>query len=94
MDGSTPGGRRTDSTPSGGQASILRRARISRDSEGEPIGVAVFITADELTDLGVDTAADAVTVAVENELLRLNNADNYRQVDLEIEGETNSGVEK
>jgi hypothetical protein len=33
-----------------------REARISRKSDGSPIGVAVFFTADELVDLGVNPA--------------------------------------
>ena len=33
-----------------------REARISRKSDGTPIGVAVFFTPDELVDLGVNPA--------------------------------------
>lgn len=33
-----------------------REARISRKSDGTPIGVAVFFTPDELVDLGINPA--------------------------------------
>lgn len=50
----------------------LRKARISQDGNGEPIGVAVFITADELTDLGIDPeAAEIVNVSIEDGRIRL-----------------------
>ena len=49
-----------------------REARVSRDGDGDPIGAAVFLTADELRALGIDpTTADAVTVSVENGEVRL-----------------------
>lgn len=44
-----------------------RTARLARDGDGDPIGAAVFLTADELADLGVDTdTTDTVNVAVED----------------------------
>lgn len=44
----------------------LRRANVSHTADGQPIGAAVWINADELADLGVDVdAADAVAYRVE-----------------------------
>ena len=49
-----------------------REARVSRDPEGDPIGAAVFFTADDLRELGIDpTTADAVTVSVADGEVRL-----------------------
>lgn len=33
-----------------------RRARLSRNTDGSPIGVALFVTAEELSMIGIDTA--------------------------------------
>jgi len=44
-----------------------RTARLARDGDGDPIGAAVFLTADELAELGVDTSTtDAVDITVED----------------------------
>jgi hypothetical protein len=44
-----------------------REVRVSRGPEGDPIGAAVFLTADELRSLGVEPArTDAVNVSVED----------------------------
>lgn len=43
----------------------VREARISQGVDGSPVGVALFLTADELCELGVDpTSADAVSMWV------------------------------
>jgi len=42
-----------------------RKARIARGHDGSPIGVAVFLTAEELTDLGIDpSSVDVVRIRV------------------------------
>ena len=42
-----------------------RWARLARDAEGEPLGVAVFLADDDLQQLGIDLAhADWVAYAV------------------------------
>lgn len=42
-----------------------REARLTRDGEGDPIGAAVWLNAEELAALGVDIAtADSVTYRV------------------------------
>jgi len=44
-----------------------REARLNRDGNGDPIGAAVWLNADELADLGVDVdTADAVAYRVED----------------------------
>lgn len=49
-----------------------REARVSRDPEGDPIGAALFFTADELRSLGVEPeTTDAVNVSVEDGEVRL-----------------------
>ena len=49
-----------------------RTARLARNGDGDPIGAAVFLTADELTDLGVEPErTDAVNVSVEDGEVRL-----------------------
>ena len=49
-----------------------RAGRIARDSNGDPIGVALFFTSEELSDIGVNTAAaDSVELHVENGDVRL-----------------------
>lgn len=49
-----------------------RAARIARDSRGDPIGVALFFTSEELSDIGVNTvAADSVELHVEDGEIRL-----------------------
>lgn len=43
-----------------------RAARIARNSSGEPIGVALFFTSEELSDMGVNTsAADSIELQIE-----------------------------
>jgi len=45
-----------------------RTARISRDAKGDPIGVAVFLTSEEIESLGVNTAAaDAVELQIRDD---------------------------
>lgn len=45
-----------------------RTARIARDGEGAPIGVAVFLTSEEIESLGVNTAAaDAVELQIRDD---------------------------
>lgn len=42
-----------------------REARIARDGDGLPIGLALFFTPDELTDIGIDpTSVDKVVMQV------------------------------
>jgi len=49
-----------------------REARMSRDSGGDPLGVMIYLTAEELQELGVDPRnADKVTYATENGTLRV-----------------------
>ena len=49
-----------------------RTARLARNGDGDPIGAAVFLTADELADLGVEPErTDAVNVSVEDGEVRL-----------------------
>ena len=49
-----------------------RTARLARNGDGDPIGAAVFLTADELADLGVEPErTDAVNVSVEDGKVRL-----------------------
>ena len=44
-----------------------REARISRDSDGVPIGAALFFTPEELAEIGVDPeTADAVELRIMN----------------------------
>ena len=60
---------RNSASPTDGDS---REARVARDGDGDPIGAAVFLTADELADLGVDPVrADAVNVSVEDGEVRL-----------------------
>jgi hypothetical protein len=45
-----------------------RTARIARDSDGEPIGVALFFTPEEIESLGVNTdIADAVELQMRDD---------------------------
>lgn len=54
------------------RSSDFRTARLSRDGNGDPIGAAVFLTAQELSDLGIDTEiTDTVNVTVEDGEVRL-----------------------
>lgn len=60
-------------SPSGGKAVTPdagtdgRTARLARDSDGDPLGSAVFLDPDDLRRAGVDlTDADRVSYAVEN----------------------------
>lgn len=49
-----------------------RTARLARDSDGDPIGAAVFFTAEELADIGVDTDnTDTVRIVIEDGSIRL-----------------------
>lgn len=49
-----------------------RAARIARDNDGGPIGVALFLTPTELADIGVNTdAADSVELQIEDGEVRL-----------------------
>lgn len=58
------------------RSSPSRTARLARDGDGDPIGAAVFLTAEELADLGVDTdTTDTVNVAVEDSEVRLTAGD-------------------
>ena len=51
-----------------------RTARLARDEDGDPIGAAVFLTADELAELGVETSTtDAVGITIEDGEVRLLN---------------------
>lgn len=44
-----------------------REARISRDSDGIPIGAALFFTPEELVEIGVDpTTVDSVEIRIVN----------------------------
>jgi hypothetical protein len=62
-----------DHTHGDTRQSETREARISRDGNGDPIGAAVFLTADDIAALGVDPhTADAVTVSVADGEVRLN----------------------
>jgi len=71
MDNAHNSDRRTDSDDRRHQATA-REARVSRDGDGDAIGAAVFFTADDLRELGIDpTTADAVTVSVEDGEVRL-----------------------
>jgi len=56
--------------------SVSRRtASINTDGSGEPIGVALWVNADELADIGIDPAAtDAVDMWVEDGDLRVSPA--------------------
>jgi hypothetical protein len=48
-------------------ADATREARLNRDGNGDAVGAAVWLNADELADLGVDVdAADAVAYRVED----------------------------
>lgn len=48
-------------------AESTRQARLNRDGNGDAVGAAVWLNADELADLGVDVdAADAVAYRVED----------------------------
>lgn len=45
-----------------------RTTRIARDAKGDPIGVAVFLTSEEIKLLGVNTAAaDAVELQIRDD---------------------------
>lgn len=53
-------------------ASQERTARVNRGGDGEPIGAAVFLSADDLADLGIDPhSVDRVGFGIENGRLRL-----------------------
>ena len=44
-----------------------RESRIARNRDGRPLGVAVYLMAEELAELGMDPeVADAVEVTIEN----------------------------
>jgi len=48
-------------------ADATREARLNRDGNGDPVGAAVWLNADELAALGVDVdAADAVAYRVDD----------------------------
>lgn len=71
MDDTHDSDRRTELTDRRHQATA-REACVSRGPEGDPIGAAVFLTADDLREIGIDpTTADAVTVSVEDGEVRL-----------------------
>lgn len=42
----------------------LRVAKMNRDPSGEPLGVAVFLTADDLRDLGANLDTDRLAYTV------------------------------
>lgn len=49
-----------------------REARVTMDGNGDPIGAAVFLTADELADIGINPErTDAVIVFVEDGEVRI-----------------------
>lgn len=53
-----------------------REARISRDSDGSPIGVALFFTSDEIEELGVDpVSSEAITMWVHDGEIYIESAD-------------------
>ena len=53
-----------------------RRARVNRASDGQPLGLALFITARELRSLGIDPEdANQVAYAVEGGEIRLSKLD-------------------
>ena len=53
-----------------------RRARVNRASDGHPLGLALFITARELRDLGIDPEdVDRVAYSVEDGEIRLSKPD-------------------
>jgi len=49
-----------------------REARMSRDSDGDPLGVMIYLRSEELRELGVSPdKADTVEYAVKNGTLRV-----------------------
>ena len=49
-----------------------RRARLSRNKDDSPIGVALFVTAEELVMIGIDTATtEFVELRIANSELRI-----------------------
>lgn len=49
----------------------MREAKLNFDSNGEPLGVAIALSADELQELGVDLENDSVAYWIEDGELRL-----------------------
>jgi hypothetical protein len=53
-----------------------RKARVNRAGDGQPLGLALFITARELRSLGIDPGnVDRVAYTVENGEIRLSKPD-------------------
>lgn len=70
---------RNDDTPTTGIEAPQegREARVNRDGDGEAVGVAIFLTADELRDLGVSPEeTDRVSYGVDNGRVRVHSANN------------------
>jgi hypothetical protein len=44
----------------------MPRGRVNRDGDGDPLGVAVFLSTSELRELGVDLDSERVRFRVEN----------------------------
>jgi hypothetical protein len=64
-----------DSEDDDDDSAPLRRTKVNRDADGEPLGAAVWVNADELAALGVDPAVtDQVGYRVENEALHVDPA--------------------
>jgi hypothetical protein len=43
-----------------------RTCRINRSGEGEPLGVSIFLSPEELRKIGVDLQGESITYAVES----------------------------
>lgn len=64
MTNTTTTGESNDTTNT---AEPTREARLNRDRDGDAVGAAVWLNADELADLGVDVdAADTVVIRVDD----------------------------
>ncbi|WP_117595161.1 hypothetical protein [Haloprofundus halophilus] len=67
--------RETTDDESLGNPASRRTASINTDGSGDPIGVALWVNADELTDIGINPAVtDAVDVWIEDGGLRVSPA--------------------